>query len=291
MFGKIGRNDPCWCGSGKKYKKCHFEFDQRLAELEAEGHEVPTRDLIKTPDQIEKIKESAKINVAVLDAIGEAIHPGMKTSEIDKITYDVTTKMGGIPAPLNYEGYPYSICTSVNDQVCHGFPSDDVILKDGDIINCDASTILDGYFSDSSRMYCIGDCSEEDKKLVQVTKECVELGLEQVKPWGYLGDMANAVHEHAHANGYHVVREFGGHGIGLEFHEDPWVGYTGKPGTEMVLAPGLCFTIEPMINMGGPDIYIDSENDWEVYTEDGSKSAQWEIQVLVTETGHEVLSW
>ncbi|MGN0708932.1 MAG: methionyl aminopeptidase [Anaerovoracaceae bacterium] len=291
MEEKIGRNDPCWCGSGKKYKKCHYEFDEKIREIEEQGHEVPTRSMLKTPEQVEKIKESAKINIACLDAIGEAIHEGMKTSEIDRIVYDTTTKMGGIPAPLNYEGYPYSVCTSVNDQVCHGFPSDDVVLQSGDIVNCDCSTILDGYYSDSSRMYCIGDVSPEDRQLVDVTKECMELGLEQVKPWNFMGDMGNAVHEHAHKYGYHVVREFGGHGIGLEFHEDPWVGYTGKPGTEMLLVPGMIFTIEPMINMGGHDIYIDSDNGWEVYTEDGSKSAQWEIQVLVTDTGHEVLCW
>ena len=209
----------------------------------------------------------------------------------DKIVYDMTTSMGGIPAPLNYEGYPYSVCTSVNEQVCHGFPSKDVILKDGDIINVDCSTILNGYFSDSSRMYCIGNVSPEKKKLVEVTKECVELGLKEVKPWGFLGDMGQAVHDHAFANGYTVVREIGGHGVGLEFHEDPWVGYNTKRGTDMVMAPGMIFTIEPMVNMGKADIYVDDKNNWEVYTDDGLPSAQWEIMVLVTEDGHEVLSW
>ena len=291
MAIKIGRNDPCWCGSGKKYKSCHSAFDIKLARLAEEHHKVPSRSIIKTPEQIVKIKESAKINVGVLDYLEEHIHEGMKTSEIDKIVYDMTTKMGGIPAPLNYEGYPYSVCTSVNEQVCHGFPSDDVILKDGDIVNVDCSTILDGYFSDSSRMFCIGNVSEEKRKLVQVTKECVELGLKEVKPWGFLGDMGQAVHDHAYANGYSVVREIGGHGVGCEFHEDPWVGYNTKRGTDMVMAPGLMFTIEPMVNMGKPDIYIDEENDWEVYTVDGKPSAQWEVQVLVTEDGYELISW
>ncbi len=187
----------------------------------------------------------------------------MNTAEIDKIVYDMTTSMGGIPAPLNYEGYPYSVCTSVNEQVCHGFPSEKVILKEGDIINVDCSTILNGYFSDSSRMFCIGEVSPEKKKLVQVTKECVELGLKEVKPWGFLGDMGQAVHDHAYANGYTVVREIGGHGVGLEFHEEPWVGYNSRRGTQMVLAPGMIFTIEPMVNMGGVEIFIDEENDWE----------------------------
>ena len=180
MIKKLGRNDHCWCGSGKKYKACHEAFDDKLRYLEDIGHIVPSHKLIKTPEQIEKIKESARINVACLDAVAAAIHEGMNTAEIDKIVYDVTTDMGGIPAPLNYEGYPYSVCTSVNEQVCHGFPSKDVILKSGDIVNVDCSTILHGYFSDSSRMFCIGDVKPEVKKLVDVTKECVELGLEQV---------------------------------------------------------------------------------------------------------------
>lgn len=291
MAKKIMRNDPCWCGSGRKYKVCHELFDEKLAHLANGGHIVPTRELIKTPEQIAQIKESAKINIAVLDEIEKTIHEGMNTAAIDKLVYDMTTDMGGIPAPLNYEGYPFSVCTSVNDQVCHGFPSEDVILKSGDILNVDCSTILNGYFSDSSRMFCIGDVSPEKKKLVDVTKECVELGLKEVKPWGYLGDMGQAVHDHAFSNGYSVVREIGGHGVGLEFHEDPWVGYNSKRGTEMVMAPGMIFTIEPMVNMGKPDIFIDEANDWEVYTADGMPSAQWEIMVLVTEDGNEVLCW
>ena len=291
MSVKIGRNDPCWCGSGKKYKACHATFDEKIARFAQEGHRVPTRDLIKNADQIAGIKESAKINVAVLDYIEEHIHAGMSTAEIDKIVYDMTTSMGGIPAPLNYEGYPYRVCTSVNEQVCHGFPSEDVILKEGDIVNVDCSTILNGYFSDSSRMFCIGEVSPEKKRLVEVTKECVYKGLEAVHPWGFLGDMGQAVHDHAYANGYTIVREIGGHGVGLKFHEEPWVGYHSKKGTEMLLVPGMIFTIEPMVNMGDVEIYIDDENGWEVYTEDGLPSAQWEIMVLVTEDGTEVLSW
>ena len=291
MSVKIGRNDPCWCGSGKKYKACHAAFDEKIARFAQEGHRVPTRDLIKNADQIAGIKESAKINVAVLDYIEEHIHAGMSTAEIDKIVYDMTTSMGGIPAPLNYEGYPYSVCTSVNEQVCHGFPSEDVILKEGDIVNVDCSTILNGYFSDSSRMFCIGEVSPEKKRLVEVTKECVYKGLEAVHPWGFLGDMGLAVHDHAYANGYTIVREIGGHGVGLKFHEEPWVGYHSRKGTEMLLVPGMIFTIEPMVNMGDVEIYIDDENGWEVYTEDGLPSAQWEIMVLVTEDGTEVLSW
>ncbi|MBO7403302.1 MAG: methionyl aminopeptidase [Lachnospiraceae bacterium] len=288
---KIERNDPCWCGSGKKYKFCHEAIDTKIALFQAKHHKVPRRDMLKTPEQIEKIKESCKINIAVLDEIEKTIHEGMNTAQIDKLVYDMTTDMGGIPAPLNYEGFPFSVCTSLNSQVCHGFPSEKVILKSGDILNVDCSTILNGYFSDSSRMFCIGDVSPEDKKLVEVTKECVYKGLDEVKPWGFLGDMGQAVHDHAFANGYTVVREIGGHGVGLEFHEDPWVGYNTKRGTDMLLVPGMIFTIEPMVNAGKADVYTTVKNDWEVYTRDGSNSAQWEIMVLVTETGHEVLCW
>lgn len=288
---KIGRNDPCWCGSGKKYKTCHSSFDDRIAMIQAQHHKVPHHGMIKTPEQIEKIKESCKINIAVLDYLDQHIHEGMNTAEIDKIVFEMTRDMGGIPAPLNYEGFPYSVCTSVNDQVCHGYPSKDVILRSGDIINVDCSTILNGYFSDSSRMYCIGDVSPEKKKLVQVTKECVELGLKEVKPWGFLGDMGQAVHDHAYANGYSVVREIGGHGVGLQFHEDPWVGYNTKRGTDMLMVPGMIFTIEPMVNMGRADVCTHEGNEWEIFTDDGLPSAQWEVMVLVTEDGHEVLCW
>lgn len=288
---KIGRNDPCWCGSGRKYKQCHEAFDRKIEHYAHLGHIVPIHDMLKTPEQIAGIKESAKINVAVLDDIAEHIHVGMSTEEIDQRVYQLTKEMGGIPAPLNYEGFPKSVCTSINNQVCHGIPSKDVILQDGDIINVDVSTIYNGYFSDSSRMFCLGNVSEENRKLVQVTKECVELGLAEVKPWGFLGDVGAAICEHAHANGYTVVREIGGHGVGVEFHEEPWVGYNTKRGEEMLLVPGLMFTIEPMVNMGTQQIYTDQENGWEVYTMDGKPSAQWEYQVLVTENGAEVIAW
>ncbi len=290
-MGKLGRNEPCWCGSGKKYKKCHEEFDEKISLAKSQGHEVPDKSIIKTPQQIEAIKESCKINIAVLDYVAENIHAGMTTQEIDDLVASKTAELGGIPAPLNYEGYPKSVCTSINEVVCHGIPSDKVILKDGDIVNVDCSTIYNGYFSDSSRMFCIGDVSPEKKKLVDVVKECVEIGLEKVQPWTFLGDMGQAVHEHAVKNGYTVVREIGGHGVGLEFHEDPWVSYVSKAGEEMLLVPGMIFTIEPMVNMGGDKIVVDKEDGWTVTTADKQPSAQWEIMVLVTENGHEVLCY
>lgn len=286
-----GRNDPCWCGSGKKYKKCHYEFDRKLEELYDMGAVVPSRDIIKTPEEIEGIRKSAQVNIAVLDYVAEHIREGISTAEIDKWVYDETTKRGGIPAPLDYEGFPKSVCTSINEEVCHGIPSEDVILKDGDIINVDVSTILDGYYSDSSRMFCIGNVAPENRKLVEDVHKAIEIGLEQVKPWGYLGDMGQAINDFAKSQGYSVVREIGGHGCGLEFHEDPWVGFTTKKGTEMVMAPGMIFTIEPMINLGKPQIYTDKDNGWTVYTRDGKPSAQWEIQVLITEDGYEILAY
>ncbi len=290
-MGKIGRNDPCWCGSGNKYKKCHLEFDRKLSMFRSMGAEVPTHGLIKTPEQIAGIRESAKINIAVLDYVSEHIKAGITTEEIDKWVYEQTVIRGGTPAPLNYDGYPKSVCTSIDNVVCHGIPSPDRVLKDGDIINVDVSTELNGYFSDSSRMFCIGEVSPEKKRLVEVTKQSLSVGLEQVKPWGFLGDMGNAINQFAIQNGYSVVRDIGGHGIGLEFHEDPWVSYVSLPGTEMLMAPGLVFTIEPMINMGTHEIYEDEHDGWTIYTADGKPSAQWEIQVLVTDDGYEILCY
>lgn len=287
----LDRNAPCWCGSGKKYKQCHARFDEKLKTMEDAGHIIPPRDIIKTPEQIEKIKESCAINIAVLDYVAEHIKAGVSTGDIDRWVYEETTKRGGVPAPLGYEGFPKSVCTSINNEVCHGIPDDEIILQDGDIINVDVSTIYHGYYSDSSRMFLIGDVPEEMRKLVEVTKECVEKGLEQVKPWATLGDMGEAVHNHAKAHGYTVVPDIGGHGVGLEFHEEPYVSYVTTKGTEMVMAPGMIFTIEPMVNMGCDEVFVDDENGWTVYTDDDMPSAQWEIMVLVTENGHEVLCW
>lgn len=284
------RNDLCWCGSGKKYKKCHMAIDEKLRLHTRQGEIVPGRKLLKTPFQIEKIRESAALNTAVLDAVSRQIHIGMSTEEIDKIVYDVTTKNGGIPAPLNYQGFPKSVCTSLNNEVCHGVPDPDIILKDGDIINVDVSTILDGYFSDASRMFTMGEISDRAKRLIQVTQECVELGLSAARPWGHLGDIAEAINAHARANGYSVVEDIGGHGIGLQFHEDPFVSYVTPKGSEMLLVPGMMFTIEPMINEGSPDFYVDEDNNWTVYTIDDGLSAQIEYMVLVKEDGIEVLT-
>ena len=288
---KINRNDTCWCGSGKKYKKCHAEFDEKYEAFKRKGLMMPPRSLVKNAEQIEGIKNSAKVNNGVLDLVREKIKEGMSTEEINTLVYDYTVEHGAIPAPLNYEGFPKSVCTSINDEVCHGIPDKNIILKNGDIINVDVSTIKDGYFSDASRMFEIGDVSEEAKHLVKVAKECLDKGLEAVKPWGFLGDIGAAVQEHAEKNGYSVVRDFGGHGVGIRFHEDPFVAHIGTRGEGMVLVPGMVFTIEPMLNQGDYHVFVDADNDWTALTEDGSLSAQWEYTVLVTDTGVEILAY
>ncbi len=284
------RNDKCWCGSGLKYKKCHMDFDEKYNEMAAKGHIMPPKSLIKNKEQIEAIKESGKINTGVLDEVAKHIKVGMSTADIDKIVYDYTIAHGATPAPLGYGGFPKSVCTSINSEVCHGIPDENIILKEGDIVNVDVSTIKDGYFSDASRMFKIGKVSEAADKITDVAKECLEAGIKAVKPWGHLGDIGAAVQELAEKNGYSVVRAFGGHGIGLEFHEDPFVAHVGKKGQGMVLVPGMIFTIEPMINEGEYDVYVDDVNEWTVYTADDSLSAQWEHQILVTEDGIEIIT-
>ena len=225
------------------------------------------------------------------------IRAGMSTAEIDRLVYDYTVSHGAIPAPLNYEGFPKSVCTSINEVVCHGIPSEDEILKDGDIvipsedeilkegdiINVDVSTILDGYYSDASRMFIIGKTTPEKEKLVRVTKECLEIGMQAAKPFGFVGDIGNAIQRHAEKNGFSVVRDLCGHGVGLAFHEEPEVLHFGRKGTGMLLVPGMVFTIEPMINMGDWHVFIDEDDGWTVVSEDELPSAQWEHTFLMTE--------
>lgn len=290
-FAELGRNDACWCGSGKKYKKCHADFDEKLEELYLEGNCVPPRSLIKTQADIEGIKKSAKVNIGALDEVAKNIKAGCTTEDIDNWVHDFTFDNGAIPAPLNYEGFPKSCCTSVNDVVCHGIPNKNQVLKDGDIVNVDCSTVKDGYFSDSSRMFIIGEVSKEINKFVETVRKSINVGLTQVKPWFNLQDMARELQNYVEAQGYSVVREYGGHGIGKEFHEDPWVSHTVYAGEDMIMPPGMCFTIEPMVNMGKYKIVTSKEDGWTVRTKDHSLSAQWEIQLVVTNDGYEILSW
>ena len=267
------------------------EMDKKILYYQNKGHLVPSRKLIKTPEQIEGIRKSCVVNTGVLDLVEKEIHAGMSTAEIDKLVYDYTVSHGAIPAPLNYEGFPKSVCTSINEVVCHGIPSEEEILEEGDIINVDVSTILDGYFSDASRMFIIGKTDPKKEKLVRVAKECLEIGMQAAKPYGFVGDIGNAIEKHAKKNGFSVVRDLCGHGVGLEFHEEPEVLHYGKKGTGMLLVPGMVFTIEPMINMGTWEVFIDEEDGWTVVTEDELPSAQWEHSFLMTDHGLEILTY
>lgn len=287
---KLNRNDACWCGSGKKYKSCHLDFDRKIENYGIMGDMVPDHSMIKTPAQIEGIRRAGKVNTEILDLVDEFIRPGISTEDINTLVHENTIRRGGIPAPLNFEGYPKSVCTSINEVVCHGIPDPKRILLEGDIVNVDVTTILDGYYADASRMYCIGKVSPEAEKLVRVTKESVDLALKEARAWGHLGDIGAAISEYIYANGYTVVREIGGHGVGIDFHEEPWVSHIGQRGTDMLLVPGMIFTIEPMVNAGRADVVQDEKDGWTIYTEDGSLSAQWEYTVLITEDGPEILT-
>lgn len=267
------------------------ELDKKILDFQNKGCLVPSRRLIKTPEQIEGIRRSGVINTGVLDLVEKEIHAGMSTLEIDKLVYDYTVSHGAVPAPLNYEGFPKSVCTSVNEVVCHGIPDEFEILEEGDIINVDVSTILDGYYSDASRMFVIGQTTPEKQKLVDVARECLEIGMQAAKPFGFVGDIGNAIEKHARKNGFSIVRDLCGHGVGLEFHEEPDVEHFGKKGTGMLLVPGMVFTIEPMVNMGDWRVFVDEEDGWTVVTEDELPSAQWEHTFVMTETGLEILTY
>lgn len=245
--------------------------------------------LIKTADEIAKMRVAGRLAAEVLDMITPYVQAGITTEELDRICHDyIVNHQKAIPAPLNYRGYPKSICTSVNHQVCHGIPGPKK-LKEGDIINIDVTVIKDDYHGDTSRMFGIGKLSIQAQRLVKVTQEAMELGIAAVKPGAYLGDVGHAIQQHAESHGYSVVRDFCGHGIGKVFHEDPQVLHVGKPGTGMQLKPGMTFTIEPMINAGRYEVKVLPDG-WTAVTKDHSLSAQWEHTVLVTESGVEILT-
>lgn len=266
------------------------EMDKKILYWQSKRKLVPRRGLVLTPGQIDGIRKSGVINTALLDLVQEKIHAGMTTNEIDKLVYDYTIAHGATPACLGYEGFPKSCCTSINEEVCHGIPSDDIVLEEGDIVNVDVTTILNGYFADASRMFIIGKTTPEKEKLVRVAKECLDIGAAAAKPYSFVGDIGNAIQTHAHKNGYTVVRDLCGHGVGLKFHDDPEVLHYGRKGTGMLLVPGMVFTIEPMINMGGYEVFIDEDNNWTVVTEDELPSAQWEHTFVMTEDGVEILT-
>ena len=264
---------------------------ERMEYLRKKHKDVIDDEWIKRPSQIEGIRKAGEVNTGVLDEVGKLIHEGMSTQDIDDIVSKYTAEHGGICAPLNYEGFPKSVCTSINGEVCHGIPARHRKLRNGDIINVDCTTILDGYYADASRMFMIGNVSEERRRLVEETKKCLEIGIQAAQPWAHVGDIGYAIAKYAHSKGYSVVRELGGHGVGIDFHEDPFVAHVGSKGKGMVLVPGMIITIEPMINAGKAAVEIDPYNNWTIYTRDGSDSAQWEHTILITEDGNEILTY
>jgi len=244
---------------------------------------------IKTADEIEKMRVAGRLAADVLHMIRPHVQAGITTEELDRICHDyIVNTQQAIPAPLNYHGFPKSICTSINHQVCHGIPGKR-ILKQGDIVNIDITVIKDGYHGDTSKMFSVGQVSPLARRLVQVSYECMCVGIEMVRPGVRLGDIGYAIQDHAESQNFSVVREYCGHGIGRQFHEEPQVLHYGKPGTGLVLEPGLIFTIEPMINAGKRQVKLMPDN-WTVVTKDHSLSAQWEHTVLVTDEGFEVLT-
>jgi methionyl aminopeptidase len=249
------------------------------------GMSVP----IKTAGEIERMRVAGRLAAQVLEMIEPHVRPGITTDELDRICHAlIVEEQQAVPAPLNYRGFPKSICTSVNHQVCHGIPSSKR-LKNGDIVNIDITVIKDGYHGDTSKMFFVGEPSILARRLVRVTQEAMRIGIAQVRPGATLGDVGHAIQHHVESQGYSVVREYCGHGIGREFHEEPQVLHYGRPGEGLVLQPGMCFTIEPMVNAGKRYIKLLPDG-WTVVTKDRSLSAQWEHTVLVTAEGREVLT-
>lgn len=290
LLFNIERNEVCWCGSGKKYKLCHLDKDEaELMPLLNKGYPLPKRHLVLTPEQIEGIKKSSIITKSILDTVEKHVKEGISTLEINDIVHKLTLENNAIPAPLNYNGFPKSCCTSINDVICHGIPSKDDILKNGDILNIDLTSIVDGYFSDMSRMYKIGDVSKNASRLIDATKHCLEEGIKAIKPYAPVGNIGNAIHDVADSYGYSVVRALCGHGVGLKFHDEPNVAHYRTKAKTMILVPNMVFTVEPMINEGHYECYT-LDDDWTVVTDDGKLSAQFEHTLLVTETGVEILT-
>ena len=245
---------------------------------------------LRTPEQIVKMREAGRLAAEILELIGEYVVPGVTTEELDRICHDhIVNVQKAIPACLGYRGFPKSVCTSVNHVVCHGIPSDKKILKNGDIVNIDVTVIKDGWYGDTSKMYCVGNVATHAERLIKVSQECMYKAIEIVRPGIRLGDIGHVIQTHAEANYYSVVRDYCGHGIGPEFHQEPQILHYGKPGTGMELKEGMSFTIEPMINAGKYTTKLKRDG-WTVETSDGRLSSQWEHTMVVTNTGVEVLT-
>ncbi|WP_321493138.1 type I methionyl aminopeptidase [uncultured Desulfobacter sp.] len=282
----IRPNEPCPCGSGKKFKNC---CRNRKTEISLKDKYKNKYDIIlKTPEQVDGIRKCGELLLSIMDGVEAMICPGLKTDDINTYVHEQTIKAGAVPAPLNYRGYPKSVCVSINDVICHGIPGDR-ILKDGDIVNVDITPILNGFYADANKTFFVGTPGRDAQKIVAVAGESLRLGMEQVKPGATLGDIGHAIQKYAEGQGCSVVREFVGHGVGLEFHEQPQVLHFGRPGTGVTLVPGMVFTIEPMVNLGKKELHV-LEDRWTAVTNDGSLSAQFEQTILVTEDGYESLT-
>ncbi|MBC2704299.1 type I methionyl aminopeptidase [Desulfobacula sp.] len=283
---KIGQNTLCPCGSKKKYKNCCRNKKKEISIKEEYKQRYDIH--LKEPHQIEGIKKCGELLMSILNRVEKMIKPGLKTEDINTFVHEETIKAGAIPAPLNYRGFPKSVCTSVNDVICHGIPGDR-ILNDGDIVNVDITPILNGYYADASKTFFVGTPTEQGKKIVRIAAESLKKGIETIAPGATLGDIGFAIQSYAESFGCSVVREFVGHGVGIDFHEQPQILHFGTRGKGTCLVPGMVFTIEPMINLGKKELHI-LEDRWTAVTDDGSLSAQFEQTLLVTKNGWESLT-
>jgi methionyl aminopeptidase len=283
---KVGRNDPCPCGSGLKYKKCclgkSIPENKSLKERYFKNHGIR----LKEKKDIEGIKKAGRVALATLDLVESDI--GMTTDDINTLVHEFTVKNNATSAPLNYRGFPKSVCVSINDVICHGIPGERVI-KDGDIVNVDVTPILNGYYADASKTFLVGNPGRDAQEIVKVAKESLKRGMSMVRPGNTVGDIGWAIQRYAEGEGCSVVREFVGHGVGLDFHEPPQVPHYGRKGEGIILVSNMVFTIEPMINLGKSSLRV-LEDNWTAVTADGSLSAQFEQTILVTNNGYESLT-
>ncbi len=287
-MSKVGRNDPCPCGSGLKFKKCCLGKEEQTGEDLKTTYANKYKIRIKDPEELEGIRKAGQLVVETLDMIESHIRPGLTTTEINTLVHDITIKNNAVPAPLNYRGFPKSVCTSVNEVICHGIPND-YALKDGDIINVDVTPILNGYYADASKTFFVGAPDPDAEKIVAVARESLRIGLSMARPGNTVGDIGWAIQKYAEGQSCSVVRDFVGHGVGCDFHEPPQIPHFGRKGEGIILVPGMVFTIEPMINLGKKDLNI-LEDRWTAVTRDGSLSAQFEQTLLVTEDDLESLT-
>ncbi|MSY92270.1 MAG: type I methionyl aminopeptidase [Actinobacteria bacterium] len=299
-------NDPCWCGSGQKFKRCHRDAKEQLqpgliSPMRTVPAEIPrpeyaeTGNVTRRPEErikdaafIERMRRAGHAAAEVLDIGAAVIAPGVTTDEIDAVVHQAYIDRGGYPSTLNYRGYPKSLCTSVNEVICHGIP-DDRPLRDGDIVNLDVTIWLDGVHGDTNATYCVGNVDDASKRLIDVTRQCLDRGIAAVAPGRPFSDIGRAIETHAVANGYEVVRAFVGHGIGEQFHTDLQIPHYYEPRMTTIMEPGMVFTIEPMISMGTGQHKI-WDDDWTAVTADGSRTAQFEHTIVVTGTGVEILT-